>query len=75
MLEFEKALEDESFGYVSKIIENSKSMLKATVNKDVKIIEEILHDIHNSEIPILQYNDENSLLNTNLFLRIQKQML
>lgn len=61
MLEFEKALEDESFGYVSKIIENSKSMLKATVNKDVKIIEEILHDIHNSEIPILQYNDENSL--------------
>ena len=36
-------------------------MLKATVNKDVKIIEEILHDIHNSEIPILQYNDENSL--------------
>ena len=61
MLEFEKELEDESFGYVSKIIENSKSMLKATVNKDVKIIEEILHDIHNSEIPILQYNDENSL--------------
>ena len=61
MLEFEKALEDESFGYVSKIIENSKSMLKSTVNKDVKIIEEILHDIHNSEIPILQYNDENSL--------------
>ena len=61
MLEFEKVLEDESFGYVSKIIENSKSMLKATVNKDVKIIEEILHDIHNSEIPILQYNDENSL--------------
>ena len=52
MLEFEKALEDESFGYVSKIIENSKSMLKATVNKDVKIIEEILHDIHNSEIPM-----------------------
>ena len=39
MLEFEKALEDESFGYVSKIIENLKSMLKATVNKDVKIIE------------------------------------
>ena len=36
MKEFEKALKDESFGYVSKIIENSKSMLKATVNKDVR---------------------------------------
>lgn len=61
MQEFEKALEDESFGYVSKIIENSRRMLKATVNGDTKTVEEILHDIHNSEIPILQYNDENSL--------------
>lgn len=61
MQEFEKALRDESFGYVSEIIENSKSMLKATVNGDIKVVEEILHDIHNSEIPILQYNDENSL--------------
>ncbi len=61
MQEFEKALRDESFGYVSEIIENSKRMLKATVNWDIKVVEEILHDIHNSEIPILQYNDENSL--------------
>ncbi|WP_252233355.1 AAA family ATPase, partial [Clostridium sp. DSM 1985] len=53
MQEFEKALRDESFGYVSEIIENSKSMLKATVNGDIKVVEEILHDIHNSEIPIL----------------------
>ena len=36
-------------------------MLKATVNKDTETVEKILHDIHNSEIPILQYNDENSL--------------
>ena len=61
MQEFEKALEDKSFGYVSKIIENSKNMLKATVNGDTATVESILHDIHNSEIPILQYNDENSL--------------
>ena len=61
MQEFEKALEDKSFGYVSKIIENSKNMLKATVNGDTDTIKSILHDIHNSEIPILQYNDENSL--------------
>ena len=61
MQEFEKALKYESFGYVSTIIENSKKMLKATVNGDTGTIESILHDIHNSEIPILQYNDENSL--------------
>ena len=61
MKEFEKALKDESFGEVSKIIENSRRMLKATVNRDIKAVEKILHDIHNSEIPILQYNDENSL--------------
>ncbi|MGL6106092.1 AAA family ATPase [Romboutsia sp.] len=59
--EFEKALADESFGYVSEIIENSRKMLKATVNGDTKVVEEILHDIHNSEIPILKYSDENSL--------------
>ncbi|MBU3106978.1 AAA family ATPase [Clostridium gasigenes] len=61
MLQFEKALEDEEFGYVSEIIENSRKMLKATVNGDTKTVVEILHDIHNSEIPILKYSDENSL--------------
>lgn len=61
MKEFQKALKDESFGYVSEIVENSKKMLKATVKGDTKTVESILHDIHNSEIPILQYNDENSL--------------
>ena len=50
MQEFEKALEDKSFGYVSKIIENSKNMLKATVNGDTDTIKSILHDIHNYNI-------------------------
>ena len=61
MKEFEKALKDEAFGYVSEIVENSKKMLKATLNKDRETVIKILHDVHNSEIPILQYNDENSL--------------
>ncbi len=47
MKEFEKALKHKSFGYVSKIIESSKKMLKATVDGDTKTVEEILHDIHN----------------------------
>ncbi|WP_455799002.1 AAA family ATPase [Clostridium butyricum] len=61
MKEFEKALKDECFGYVSEIVENSKKMIKATINGDTEVMAEILHDVHNSEIPILQYNDENSL--------------
>ena len=61
MKEFEKALKDGCFGYVSEIVENSKKMLKATINGDTEVMAEILHDVHNSEIPILQYNDENSL--------------
>ncbi|MGL5330394.1 MAG: PD-(D/E)XK nuclease domain-containing protein, partial [Peptostreptococcaceae bacterium] len=61
MKEFEKALSDKSFGYVSEIIKKSKDMLKATINEDTSKVEEILHSMHNSEIPILQYNDENSL--------------
>ena len=61
MKEFEKALRDKSFGYVSEIIGNSKRMLKATVNGDIKTVVEILHDIHNSEIPIFQYGKSDSL--------------
>ena len=61
MKEFEKALKDKSFGYVSEIIENSKKMLRSTIEGKTEVVEKILHDIHNSEIAILQYNDENSL--------------
>lgn len=61
MREFEKAIRDESFGYVAEIIENSRNMLKSTVEGDTENVVKIIHDIHNSEIPILQYNDENSL--------------
>ena len=61
MKEFEKALKDEAFGEVMTIVKNSSNMLKATLNKDTETMEKIINDIHNSEIPILQYNDENSL--------------
>lgn len=61
MKEFQKALRDKSFGYVCEIVENSRKMLKATVKGDTETVVEILHDIHNSEIPILKYSDENSL--------------
>ncbi|MGM9977535.1 MAG: AAA family ATPase [Clostridium sp.] len=61
MKEFEKALRDKSFGRVMDIVKNSEKMLKATLRKDVNTMKKIIDDVHNSEIPILQYNDENSL--------------
>ena len=61
MKEFEKALRDKSFGRVMDIVKNSEKMLKSTLRKDVNTMKKIIDDVHNSEIPILQYNDENSL--------------
>lgn len=61
MEEFEYALEDESFGYVAELVKNSEDILYATLDKDENTVIEKLHNIHNSEIPILKYNDENSL--------------
>lgn len=61
MKEFDKALKDEEFGEVAEIIDNSRKVLKATLNKDEETVAKFIHDVHNSEIPILQYNDENSL--------------
>jgi len=55
-----KALKDEDFGVVAKLVRNSEEILHATLNQE-EAVASYLHDIHNSEIPILKYNDENSL--------------
>ncbi len=61
MLEFEEALEDEDFGYVADLVRKSEKVLDATLEKRGDAVASYLHNIHNSEIPILKYNDENSL--------------
>lgn len=61
MIEFENALEDDDFGCVAELVRNSQEVLDATINKKGEIVASYLHDIHNSELPILKYNDENSL--------------
>lgn len=61
MIEFENALEDDEFGYVAQLVRNSGAVLEATLNKRGDVVASYLHDIHNSEVPILKYNDENSL--------------
>ena len=61
MKEFEKALKDESFGEVMNMVKKSEMTLKATLRGDAESVSKAIDEIHNSEIPILQYNDENSL--------------
>lgn len=61
MLEFQKALKDEEFGYVAELVKNSEEVLNATIEQRGGDVVSYLHNIHNSEIPILKYNDENSL--------------
>lgn len=61
MLEFESALEDDDFGYVAELVRNSSAVLDATLNRQSDTVASYLHNIHNSELPILKYNDENSL--------------
>lgn len=61
MLEFQKALKDDDFGYVAELVRNSDEILNATLDRNADAVAAYLHNIHNSEIPVLKYNDENSL--------------
>lgn len=61
MLEFQKALRDEEFGYVAELARNSDEVLDATLEGREEAVASYLQNIHNSEVPILKYNDENSL--------------
>lgn len=44
-----------------KIFSNSKKLLEATWNLDADTVAEQIDEVHLSSIPILTYNDENSL--------------
>lgn len=61
MKKFQKVLKDNSMGYIAKLAQNSNVMLEATLAGDTEKMEEILEYVHHTEIPLLQYNDENSL--------------
>lgn len=61
MVKFENVLSNQSMGYIAKLVEQSNAMLEATLSGNTKKMEEILEYVHDTEIPVLQYNDENSL--------------
>ena len=50
-----------SLGYVYQLARESERMLKATLNGDVDTMAEILEFAHDTEIPLLKYNNETEL--------------
>lgn len=51
-------LTNESLGYVYRLAKESERMLKATLAGDTQTMAEILEYAHNTESPILSYNNE-----------------
>ncbi|MCD7883435.1 MAG: ATP-binding protein [Lachnospiraceae bacterium] len=60
--EFAKTIrEKESLGYINRLAVESDRMLQATLKGDTKTMEEILQFAHDTETPLLDYNDETEL--------------
>ena len=61
MEKYQRVLARDSMGEVKEIVEQSKELLEATLMSDSDKVAAILEEVHDREIPFLQYNDENSL--------------
>lgn len=61
MLKFEDVLANRQMGYISQLALESDRMLKATISGDTMEMERILSFAHDTETPILNYNDEGDL--------------
>ena len=60
-MKFDYALKNHQMGEISKLVLKSNQMLGATLKKDTKTMEELIQEAHDINIPIIKYNDENSL--------------
>lgn len=62
MLKFEELLySKQSLGYVYRFAKESSKMLKATLDGDTETMAKTLQYLHNTESPILSYNNETEL--------------
>lgn len=61
MEKYQKVLARDSMGEVKQIVDCSREMLQATVRRDEERVAAILEEVHDREIPFLNYHDENSL--------------
>ena len=61
MLKFNEALKDNCMDEISRLVLQSNDMLKATLNKDTEKMAKIIQEAHDINIPMIEYNNENSL--------------
>lgn len=62
MDKFDEMVQKEaSLGYVYRLAKESERMLEATLHGDTETMENILAYVHNTETPILSYNNETEL--------------
>lgn len=52
---------EQSLGYIHRLAKESERMLKATLEKDTETMQQILEFVHNTEVPLLNYNNESDL--------------
>lgn len=61
MEKFQRVLSRNSMKDIKEIVDRSREVLEATLTGNSEKLAEILEQVHDKEIPFLQYNDENSL--------------
>ncbi|MBP5426358.1 MAG: AAA family ATPase, partial [Clostridiales bacterium] len=61
MKKFETLLLNPVMGNLTKILEQSRDLLKATINMDADKVASIIDDVHNKNTSYFEYSDENSL--------------
>lgn len=60
-MKFDYTLKNHQMGEISKLVLKSNQMLEATLKKDTNTMEKLIQEAHDINIPIIKYNDENSL--------------
>ncbi len=60
-MKFDYSLKNHQMGAISKLVLKSNEMLEATLRKDTEMMEQLIQEAHDINIPIIKYNDENSL--------------
>ena len=60
-MKFDYTLKNHQMGEIPKSVLKSNKMLKETISKDTDIIKNLIEATRNINIPVIKYNDENSL--------------
>lgn len=60
-MKFDYALRNNKMGETSKLVLQSNEMLEATIKKDTETMERLIQEARDINIPVIKYNDENSL--------------